>query len=61
MAKKLRIKLIRSTIGRIPKHRRTVAALGLRKINHIVEKDDSPVIQGMVKSISYMLEVEEIG
>ena len=61
MAKKLKIKLIRSTIGRIPKHRRTVAALGLRKINQIVEQDDSSVIQGMVKSISYMLEVEEIG
>ena len=58
--KKLRIKLIKSTIGRKPKHRRTVEALGLRKIGSIVEKEASPQILGMVQQVSYMLEVEEI-
>lgn len=61
MAKKLRIKLIRSTIGRKPKHRKTVAALGLRKLHQVVEHDDTPVIQGMINSISHMIEVEETG
>ncbi len=58
--KKLRIKLIKSTIGRKPKHRRTVKALGLRRIGSVVEKEATPQILGMVRSISFMLEVEEI-
>ncbi len=57
---KLKIKLIRSKIGRKPKHRRTVEALGLRRIGAVVEQEDNPVIRGMIRSISYMLEVEEI-
>lgn len=60
MAKKVRISLVRSPIGRIPKHRRTVRALGLRKMHHSVEKELTPAIEGMVRSISYMLSVEEI-
>lgn len=56
----LRIKLIKSNIGRIEKHRRTVEALGLRKIGQVVEKEDTPQIRGMIDSIDFMVEVEEI-
>jgi large subunit ribosomal protein L30 len=57
---KVRIKLVKSSIGRKPKHRATVTALGLRKVNQVVEKEVTPMIQGMINSISYLLEVEEI-
>lgn len=56
----LRIKLVRSQIGRIEKHRRTIEALGLRKIGQVVEKEDSPQIRGMIRQVDFMLEVEEI-
>ena len=59
-AKKIRIELIKSCIGRNPKHVKTVRALGLGKINSKVEKDSNPAILGMVKSIAYLLKVEEI-
>ncbi len=59
--KKVRIKLVRSTIGCVPAHRRTVTALGLRRLNAVVEKAATPAILGMVRSVSYLLEVEELG
>ncbi len=59
-AKKIQITLVRSMIGRKPEHRRTVRALGLRKINHTVEKEVSPAIMGMVRSVSFLLDVKEI-
>ncbi len=55
----LKIKLIKSPIGKTPKHRKTVKALGLRKIGQVVEKNDTPQIRGMIKAVDYMLEVEE--
>ncbi|KGE70673.1 50S ribosomal protein L30 [Spirochaeta lutea] len=57
---RVRIKLVKSSIGRKPKHRATVSALGLKKLNQVVEKELNPMIQGMITSISYLLEVEEI-
>jgi large subunit ribosomal protein L30 len=57
---KLRIKLIKSTIGRKPKHRATIQALGLRKLNQIVEKEDNPQMRGMIHQVGYLLQVEEI-
>ncbi len=56
----LRIKLVRSKIGRIEKHKRTIEALGLRKIGQVVEKKDTPQIRGMINQVDFMLEVEEI-
>lgn len=56
----LRIKLVRSNIGRIQKHRRIIEALGLRKIGQVVEKEDTPQIRGMINSVDFMVEVEEI-
>ena len=57
---KLRITLVRSTIGCKPTHRRTIEALGLRKMNAVVEKTATPSVLGMVRSVSYLLDVEEI-
>ncbi len=59
-AKKIRVKLVRSTIGRKPEQRKTAKALGLGKLNSVVEKDVNPAVLGMVESISHLVEVEEI-
>jgi large subunit ribosomal protein L30 len=58
--KKLRITLVRSTIACLPAHRATVKALGLRKLGAVVEHNASPAILGMVKTVSYLLDVEEM-
>ncbi len=57
---KLEIKLVRSTIGRLDKHKKTVEALGLKKVGQTVVKEDNPAIRGMVNSIDFMLEVKEV-
>jgi large subunit ribosomal protein L30 len=56
----VKIRLVKSPIGRKPKHRATVEALGLRKMNQVVEKEFTPMIKGMVNTVSYLLKVEEI-
>ena len=55
----IKIKLVKSPIGKIHTHKRTIQALGLRKINQVVEKNDTPQIRGMIKQVGYMLEIEE--
>jgi large subunit ribosomal protein L30 len=60
MAKKIRIRLVRSTIGTLPAQRATVRALGLRKIGSSTEQDTSPAILGMVRAVSHLVAVEEI-
>ena len=60
MSKRLKIKLKKSPIGRMEKHRTTVRTLGLRKLNSVVYHNDTPQIRGMIKVASYMLEVEEL-
>ena len=55
----LKLTQIKSSIGYKPKAKATLKALGLKKINHEVEKNDSPSIRGMINSISYLLKVEE--
>ena len=59
--KKLRITLTGSPISCVPAHRATVKALGLRKLNAVVEHNATPSILGMVRAVSYLLDVEEIG
>ena len=59
MDKEIKITQVRSTIGRLPAHRRTVRALGLRRIGHTVVKKDSPAIRGMINTVNYLLQVEE--
>jgi len=56
----LRITQIRSRIGYKQKAKKTLDALGLRKMNQTVEKNDNPAIRGMIKKIDYLLKVEEI-
>jgi len=58
--KKIRIQLFRSVIGQNPKQRATVKALGLKRINSVVEHDATPVILGMVNRVSHLVKVEEI-
>ncbi|AEJ60816.1 ribosomal protein L30 [Spirochaeta thermophila DSM 6578] len=59
-AKKVRIKLVRSTIGKKPDQRKTVAALGLRKLNAVVEKELTPSIEGMIRKVAHLVQIEEI-
>ena len=53
----IRIKQIRSEIGSIPKHRATLKALGLKRINQVVTQRDTVQIRGMIKKISHLVEV----
>lgn len=59
MAGKLKITLVKSPIGAIPKHRATVKALGLTKMHKTVEMPDNDAIRGMVAQVSHMVKVEE--
>ena len=59
MARKLRITQVKSRIGLPPSHRATLRALGLRKIRHTVEHDDSPTIRGMLARVPYAVQVKE--
>jgi large subunit ribosomal protein L30 len=56
----LRIKLIRSTVAHQWRTRRVVESLGLRKINQVVEHDDTPSIRGMIHRVKELLHVEEV-
>ena len=58
--KVLKLTQIKSSIGYKPKAKATLEALGLRKVNHVVEKNDSPSIRGMINRISYLLKIEEV-
>jgi large subunit ribosomal protein L30 len=56
--KKVKVTLVKSFNGRLQSHKDTVRGLGLRRIRHSVELDDTPEIRGMINKISYMLRVE---
>ena len=60
MAKTLKITLVKSTIGAIPKHRKTVEALGLKKLNKTVELPDNDAVRGMIRQVNHLLKVEEV-
>ncbi len=60
MAGKLRITLVKSPIGAVPKQRKTVEALGLRKMHKTVELPDNDAVRGMVWHVRHLVEVEEI-
>lgn len=59
MSTKLQVTLVKSTIGRPKKHRDVVAGLGLKRLNHSVEHNDTPEIRGMISKISHMLNVAQ--
>jgi large subunit ribosomal protein L30 len=56
----VKITLVRSPLGRKPNQRRTVEALGLRKIRQSVIKDLNAPIQGMINTVSHLVAVEEV-
>ena len=60
MAGKLKVTLVKSTIGAIPKHRATVEALGLKKLNKSVELPDNDAVRGMIWHVKHIVKVEEI-
>ncbi|MDO4383476.1 MAG: 50S ribosomal protein L30 [Eubacteriales bacterium] len=60
MAKTLKITLVKSTIGASPKQKKTVEALGLKKLHHSVELADSAAVRGAVAKVSHLLSVEEL-
>lgn len=53
----IQIKQVRSAIGSIPKQRATLKALGLRRINHVVAKEDTPQVRGMIEKVSHLVEI----
>ncbi len=56
--KKVRVTLVRGLIGTRESHRATVRGLGLRRINHMVELEDTPAVRGMINKVSYLLKCE---
>ncbi len=57
-AAKIRVTLVKSTVGRLKKHQACVAGLGLRRIGHTVEVEDTPSVRGMINKVNYMVRVE---
>ena len=57
--KKLRITLVKSPISAVPKHRRTVEAMGLTKMHKTVELPDNAATRGMVQQVRHLVKVEE--
>ena len=60
MADKLRITLVKSTIGAVPKNRKTVEALGLNKLHKTVEMPDNDATRGMIQRVRHLVKVEEV-
>jgi len=56
--KKLKVTLMKSVIGCQPAHRATVRGLGLKRINHTVELQDTPAIRGMINKVYYLVKCE---
>jgi large subunit ribosomal protein L30 len=56
--KTLKVTLVRGVVGTRESHRATVRGLGLRRINHTVELEDTPAVRGMINKISYLLKCE---
>lgn len=56
--KKVKVTLVKSLIGTRQDHRATVRGLGLRRINHTVELQDTPEVRGMIRKVAYLLKFE---
>lgn len=54
----IKVTLVKSVIGRIEAHRATVKGLGLRRMHHTVELQDTPATRGMINAVGYLLKVE---
>ena len=56
----LKITLVKSTIGAVPKNKKTVEALGIKKIGASVERPDNKAVRGMIQQVRHLVKVEEI-
>ena len=59
-SKMLRITLVKSPIGNTQRHKETIRSLGLRKINQVVERPDTPSLRGMLLLINHLVRIEEV-
>ncbi|MBD3235369.1 MAG: 50S ribosomal protein L30 [Candidatus Eisenbacteria bacterium] len=57
---KLKITQLRSAINRIEKQKRTIRALGLRRLHETVEHEDTPQVRGMLRVVEHLVRVEEV-
>ena len=57
--KMLKVTLVKSTIGAVPKHKKTVEAMGLTKLNKSVLMPDNAATKGQIQQVGYLLKVEE--
>lgn len=57
-AGRVRVRLVRSPIGNTYRHKATIAALGLRHINQVVEQEDTPQLRGMLAKVAHLVSVE---
>lgn len=56
---KVKVTQVKSAIGRLKNHKACLSGLGLRRIGHTVEVQDTPSVRGMINQINYLLQVEE--
>lgn len=59
MAKKIKVTQVRSSFGRLRVHKACVVGLGLRRIGHTVELEDTPSVRGMINKVNYLVRVED--
>ncbi len=59
MAKTLKVTLVKSAIGAVPKNKATVVAMGLTKLNKTVELPDNAATRGMIRNVNHIVNVEE--
>ena len=57
----VRVKLVKSPSGRLPRHRECVKGLGLRRVGSVRDLEDTPAVRGMINKVAYLLEVVEAG
>jgi len=57
---KLKVTLVKSPIAQVPKNKKTIEALGFKKINQVREYEDNAAVRGMLKQVAHMVKVEEI-
>ena len=57
--KTIRVKLVKSTAGCKQEHRDTVRGLGLKRLNHVSELNDTPEVRGMINRVNYLVRIEE--
>ncbi len=57
---RVRVKQVKSKIGRLQNQKRTLEALGLRKVNQVVEHNATPAIMGMIETVKHLISFEEV-